>query len=395
MAGPRVVAVRAATDRALLALLVCALWPGSLARAQADDWTFERFGYRFGLFEQDGRGIQSRAGLDSSMPGRESVWVFQNILDFRVRQDRDAVHSVAIPVDVVSAASTDALDAVSTASRETEAATVDWLSSVRDGPRTTYQVRLRPHVEEHWLSFGAGGAVAHSFAEDNATFTAGFELRMDNFQEIGPAGHYTGDYDGVRVAASVNTGISQLLSPTTIVSAGYSFTAQFGVLETTYNSIPYGQGSRIAERLPRTRGRHALSGELRQAIMETHTFLSADYRFYVDSFGAWAHTARGVVTQELGDLWIRAHYRFHYQDAVDFWMPTVPADFPTWRPRTADSDLATFHAQEISVNVRWFFERRGALTFRSSFLQVGYLYYWRSNDLRTHLATVELGLGFQ
>jgi len=389
-----VVAVRAATEHALLALLALTVLP-SVARAQADDWTFERFGYRFGLFEQDGRGIQSRAGVDTMGPGRESIWVFQNILDFQVRQDRNAVHNVTIPVDVVSAASTDALDAVSTASRETEAGTLDVLSSVRDGPHTTYQVRLRPHFEEHWLSFGAGGAVVHSFAEDNATFAAGFELRMDAFQKIGPAGHYTGDYDGSRVAATVYTSISQLLSPTTIVSAGYSLTGQFGVLETTYNSIPYGQGSRLGELLPRTRARHALSGELRQAIMETHTFLSAEYRFYADDFGAWAHTARGVVTQELGDLWIRAHYRFHYQDAVDFWTPWLPADFETWRPRTADSDLATFHAQEISASVRWFFERRGALTFRSSFLQIGYLYYWRSNGLRTHLATVELGLGFQ
>jgi len=284
---------------------------------------------------------------------------------------------------------------VSTASRETEAATLDVLSSVRDGPHTTYQIRLRPHFEEHWVSGGAGGSLIHSFADDNATFTAGFELRVDNFQEIGPAGHYRSEYTGVRVAASVHGAISQLLSPTTIVSAGYNFTGQFGVLETTYNSVPYGQGGRIAELLPRTRARHAFSGELRQAIMESHTFLSADYRFYIDDFGAWAHTARGVVTQELGDLWIRAHYRFHYQDAVDFWTPAVPADFETWRPRTADSDLATFHAQEISVNLRWYFQRSGALSFRSSFLQVGYLYYWRSNNLRTHLASVELGLGFQ
>ena len=31
----------------------------------------------------------------------------------------------------------------------------------------------------------------------------------------------------------------------------------------------------------------------------------------------------------------------------------------------------------------------------SSFVQLGYLYYWRSNSLDIHLASAELGTGFQ
>ncbi len=383
--------MRAATSLSVALLLTLA---SAGARAQADDWTYEYFGYRFGLFRQNGRGLQSRATNDSSMAGSEDAWIFQNLLAFQLRQDRNAVHNLAIPVDVVSAASTDALDAVSTASRDTEAVDVDYLLTLRDNATTTYQLRVRPHYEEHWISEGIGGAVIHSFAEDNATFRAGVELTLDSFDAIQPSGFDPGPYVN-RFTAGFHAGISQLLSPTTMVSGLYQFTAQFGYLETTYNSVPYEQGGRVPERMPRQRGRHSLSGELRQAIPESGTYLMLSYRFYADSFQATAHTAQGTLTQEIGDFWLRGHFRFHYQDAPWFWMPMASSDMPAWAPRTADSDLATLHAQEIGLSARWFFERQGALTARSSFVSVGYLHYWRSNGLATHLATVEMGLGFQ
>lgn len=383
--------MRAATSVVVLAALTLASAPAS---AQPDDWTYEHFGYRFGLFTQRGRGLQSRAATDSSTAGAEDAWIFQSILAFQLRQDRDAVHNVAIPVDVVSAASTDALDAVSTASRETEAVDLDYLLTLRDGDHTTYQVRLRPHWEEHWISESIGAAAIHSFAEDNATLRVGVELTLDSFDEITPTGFDTGPYVN-RFTAGMHAGLSQLLSPTTLVSALYTFTAQFGFLETTYNSIPYEQGGRVHERLPDTRGRHSLSGELRQAFPEIGTYLAVSYRFYGDSFQAYAHTAQATLTQEIGDFWLRGHYRFHYQDAPWFWMAVAPIDLASWAPRTSDSDLATLHAHEVGLSARWFFERRGALTARSSFVEVGYLYYGRSNDLALHVATVELGLGFQ
>jgi len=377
----------------LAALLLLSSLPNASARAQADDWAVERAGYRFALFEQQGRGIQSRAGQDPLAAGSEHAWIFQSILAMQVRQDRNAVHNIAIPVDIVTAASPDALDAVSTASRETESVTVDILSTVQDTPHTSYQLRMRPHFEEHWVAGSIGGAVLHSFADDNAVVRVGAEFTWDAYDEITPSGFDTGPFVN-RFTLGIYAGISQLLSPTTIVSAMYSFTAQFGHLETSYNSVPRTLGDRIAERFPRQRGRHALSGELRQAILETSTYLALSYRFYIDSIEASAHTARLTVTQELGDFWLRGHYRFHYQNAPYFWMAVVPGDLPLWAPRTADSDLETLHAHELGANVRWFFQRSGALTALSSFAQLGYLYYWRSNTLRSHVFTVELGAGF-
>ncbi|MCB9591986.1 MAG: DUF3570 domain-containing protein [Sandaracinaceae bacterium] len=360
---------------------------------ETDGPSIEQAGFRFAVFEQEGLGVQSQANTQTSARGSEHAWIFQPMAQIQVRQDRNATHNIAIPIDIVTAASTDALDAITSESRENEAGGADVVTTVRDNDHTSYQLHIGFHFEEYWGSGSLGAAVIESFADDNATFRAGVEVIHDSFDALEPSGRDPGPVVS-RFTSNVNASISQLLSPTTIVSATYSFTTQFGHLETTYNSIPTATGERVADRYPRQRGRHALGGEIRQAIPESQTYLGLSYRFYADSFGASAHTTQATVTQYLGDLWLRGHYRFHYQDAPSFWMAEAPLGLPSWAPRTADSDLETLHAHELGLNARWFFDRHGALTWNSSFIQVGYLYYWRSNSLQSHVANVEIGLGF-
>jgi len=372
-----------------LALLLTLGLP-TVAGAQA---RLEQAGFRFGFFAQDGRGLQSQAEIDGQRRGSEQALIFQPILQFRLRQDENAVHNIALPVDIVTAASPDGLDAVSTASRDNEAGGADVVTTVRDNEHTTYQLHIGAHFEEYWGSGSLGGAVIESFADDNATLRLGVEFISDSFDGITHEGVDPGPVVN-RFTSSFSLALSQMLSPTTIVSGAYSFTAQFGHLETTYNSVPVQGGGRIGDLFPRRRGRHTLGGELRQAIPETQTYLSLSYRFYADSFLATAHTTRAVATQYIGDLWLRASYRFHFQDAPSFWMAEAPIDLPTWAPRTSDSDLETLHSQEVSIAARWFFARTGALSWDSSFLELGYLYYWRSNSLGAHVASLEIGFGY-
>lgn len=404
MVDLRVAAVRARIEPLIALALLSFAVP---ARAQyavpqvtapAEDVTdgpaIEQVGFRFAVFEQEGRGLQSQASFDPLQRGSEHAWIFQPMGSFLVRQDRNATHSVTIPIDIVTAASPDALDAVTTASRDNEAGGADVMTTVRDTDNVSYQLHVGFHMEEYWGSGFLGGAVLHNFADDNATLRTGVEVILDSFDALQPNGVDPGPVVS-RFGIATSTALSQMLSPTTIVSGTYTFTAQFGHLETTYNSVPLASGTgRIADRYPRSRGRHTLTAELRQAVPDTDTYLGLSYRLYVDSFGAIAHSARFVATQYLGDLWLRGHYRFHHQDAPSFWMSSAPDDLPGWVPRTADSDLETLDAHELGLNVRWFFDRRGALTARSSFLQLAYLYYWRSNSLQAHVGSFELGVGF-
>jgi hypothetical protein len=72
--------------------------------------------------------------------------------------------------------------------------------------------------------------------------------------------------------------------------------------------------------------------------------------------------------------------------------PTL--EMPEWVLRTSDSDLETLDAHEGGINVRWFFDRQGALTVRSSYVQLGYVVYGRSTGLAMHVGSFDFGFGF-
>ena len=374
----------------LLALSVLLAAPAAFAQ---DGPAFEQLRFRYAIFQQEGRGVQSQARPDADGRGSEHAWIMQPIASFRMRQDASAVHTLTVPVDIVTSASTDALDAVSSASRENEAASLDAVSTVELDSTRTLSLHYGGHAEEYWGTGFLGVALSQSLADENATLRTGFEIIHDSFDQLQPNGFDPGPVVS-RFTASVHGALSQLLSPTTIVSGGYTFTAQFGHLETSYNSTVSTEGVRFPDRFPRRRGRHVFTAEIRQAIPALGTFLSGSYRFYVDSFDAMAHTLRAVATQYIGDLWLRGHYRFHTQTPPSFWASTVDPVFDSQELRTADSDLEAFDAHELGVSTRWFVDRQGALTARSTFLELSYLHYWRSNSLRVHVGSLEFGVRF-
>ncbi len=403
MGARRGAAVRARTEALAGATLILALLlsvvPSLRSQRRPTDygeWEVEQMAFRFAVFQQEGRGLQSQAELDASGRGTEHAWIFQPILSALIRQDRDTTHSLTLPVDIVTAASPDALnpDVVATASRDNEAAGLDLVTTVRDTDQISYQLHVGFHFEEYWGNGQVGGAFLHRFADDNATLRLGVETIFDSFDPLQPDGIDPGPVVN-RFGVASTAAVSQLLSPTTIVSASYTLTAQFGHLETTYNSVPAVGGGRLADRYPRNRERHTLTGEIRQAIPETETYFALSYRFYADSFGALAHSSILTITQYLGDLWLRGHYRFHHQDAPRFWMASAPSrDVPEWWLRTADSDLETLDSHEGGLSLRWFFDRRGALTALSSFVELGYVVYARSTSLVMHVGSFDFGFGF-
>ncbi len=366
---------------------------GTLVVSEGDPgFALERFATRFGVFQQDGAGgYQSQASDDRHSRGSEATWIFQPMLYGRIRQASNVRHEVYIPVDVITAASTDALDVVSSASRDSEAVSLDVYSTIEADPDTRYTLHWGAHVEEPLRAGWGGLAVSRDLADDNAVFTTSVDLIVDVFDPV----QFTGYDPGIteRLTATINTSISQLLSPTTVVSLAYGMTAQLGTLATTWNSVPISDGDRTGDLFPRRRIRHALSGRLAQAIPDTRTFFSIAYRFYVDDFGILAHTPEATVTQHLGEeVSLRLGYRFHSQSAAWFWTASVPSTFDFDRPRTADSDLEALYAHEVGLTARWYYDPGGARTASSSYFEAAYLRYERSNGLYVNLASLGWGL---
>jgi hypothetical protein len=354
-------------------------------------FTIESVATRYTHYDQDGHGYQSQAGpltfprVMPGMPGSEFVEVEQAQFEVIARQGNDLVHRLWIPVDIVSAASPDALDAVSTASRHVESGTVELASNWQATRNNNIGLVGGFHLEPQFRSWNVGASWARSLADDNATLMLSIAEVYDWFDRFDTEGDRMGRVS--RSSTNANLGLTQLLSPTTVAHVDYGYTIQAGTLGNTWNAVPLSTHLVGGEELPRTRQRHALMGRLAQAL-PWHGALHLGYRFYADTWGALAHTVEAIVQQRVARwLYVGATYRLHQQSGVSFYTQLAS---PTAVLRTADSDLAPFIAHTVggmfAVDVP-------VPRLRALHVDFAFERYWRSNDLTVNVYSA--GLGFR
>jgi hypothetical protein len=386
----RVKPLRAATDSLReaaaavairTALLLSALAIGATDEeiiGEEEGWGLEVFSLSFTYLDQDGRGYQSKAGAIDGGLGSEDITVVAPTLYAKIRQSDSVRHHVYLPVDLVTSASANALDAISSASAVTEAADLDITTEVDVSENVGVAVKYGIHWEEPMTSLFLGGGTELRMAEDNSILRLDILGIVDMFDTLLPTGADVGL--GVKVTGSANVSFSQVLSPTTIAWLGYGLTFQKGTLETTYNSVPIEGGGRMAEMFPEMRLRHAWTARVAQHIPYMRATVRAGYRFYIDDIGIQAHTVDGRIYQYLGPyLLAEASYRFHTQTAAEFFRTSVPTDYDLDLPRTADSDLAAFDAHEIGARVMFLFNPKGSAIVSNEYFSLGYTRYWRPN----------------
>jgi hypothetical protein len=347
----------------------------------------DEFRLRMTSYYQDGHGYQSKAGTLGG-PGSERALIVQPIMLVGIRQTSRIHHEVVVPIDIVSAASVNALDVVSHASAVNEAIGIELTSrfDLTDDDQLTSN--LTWHEEEPFGSGSFGLGYSHAMADDNAVLGISGQATFDRFDYLQP----NGDRHGRRNRTAVNGNLSflQLLSPTTVFDASYGLTFQQGTLETTYNSVPVAGGtSRTNELFPHSRTRQAVQARIAQHLPDSHTTLRAAYRYYTDTFQLSAHTAEFELHQYLlPKLIARGSFRYYTQTGVDFFSSAFPlAESLARVPRTADSDLAAFHAQEYGLKLLW-------LVRGQSSLDISYSHYVRDNDLSANIFSFGYGGGF-
>jgi hypothetical protein len=354
-------------------------------------WAVEDFRFAFAYLDQRGTGFQSKAG--PGLRGSENIIVIAPVLYASLRQTESVRHEIFLPVDIVTSASTNALDAISSASAVTEAADLDVATRVDLSEDAGFNVRYGVHWEEPMTSLFFGGGIGFEMAEDNATLGVDVLGIVDMFDTLLPDGRDVGL--GVKWTGSANVSFSQILSPTTIAWIGYGLTVQRGRLETTYNSVPIeGTLDRLNELFPESRLRHAFSARIAQHIPMTRSTLRGGYRFYIDDIAVRAHTADVEAFQYLGPhVLLSASYRFHTQTAAEFFSPSIPQTFDQTLPRTADSDLAAFDAHEAGGRFTYLFHPRGSTIISNEHFHIGYSRYFRPN-LRIDSFSMTYGLSF-
>jgi Protein of unknown function (DUF3570) len=352
---------------------------------------------RFTEFDQNGHGYQSQAGAPG-LPGSEQASIQQAQLEIVAHQGPKLTHRLWVPLDIITAASPDAtdaikdasghiIDAVSTSSRRNEAGALDLLSTYQIDRKSTISVHGGFHLEEQFRSWELGMGGTRSFADDNAVLSVSINQILDWFDRYNVQG--TRLAREFRSSTNANLGLTQLLSPDTIFVINYGVTVQTGELGNTWNAVPLPMRMVGGELLPRERQRHAFVGRLAQ-YLPWHGAMKFFYRFYADDWGLLAHTAEVELYQRLSSwLYLRGNYRYHWQRGVSFY--TQEAD-PAARLRTADSDLAPFSAQTVGILAA--VDLMSTRALRDLHLDFGYQRYFRSNSLTANIYTCSVGFRF-
>jgi hypothetical protein len=342
---------------------------------------------RITSFDQFGHGYQAQGGRTVTDPGSERATIFEPQIEVDASQGPRVKHRLWVPVDVVTNASADAIDVVTSASRHVESGAIDWTTTYKLDDASDVNVAAGIHLENPFRSWHGGLGASRAFADGDTVISASFLEVFDWFDRFDISGGRHGRAD--RSSATASVGVTQILTPTTMVNVNYGATVQRGELGNTWNSVPLSTFARGPEELPSERVRHALVARAAQ-YLPWDAALHLYYRFYADDWGLVAHTAEAELMQRLASwLVVGAVYRFHTQNGVDFFSTFADPAAPL---RTADSDLAPFDAHTIGGKVAIDVPLRGDL--RALHLEVGYDRYFRTNDLQMNVVTCATGYRF-
>lgn len=358
---------------------------GDILKPSHPYFRVEAVNVAFAHFDQTGRGYQSRAGAPGG-PGDQALLVEQPQAEVIVAQGEHVKHRLWIPVDVVTAASPDAIDVVSTASLRNEAGSFDWTTTY-DAGDVAASIRNGFHAEENYHSWNSGIGAEVSLAEENTVISGSVNEVLDWFDEYELDGSHHGHTS--RNAINGNAGVTQILSPTTLAHVEAAVTLQTGELSNGWNIVPLEGGAIVQETLPDERFRSAFVARIAQ-YLPFEAAVRASYRFYVDDWGIVAHTGEVDLQKRLASFSrLRVSYRLHDQSTARFFTTRSVRGAPGFR--TSDSDLDAFTAQTVGFAGIFDVPVSFARTWHVDF---GLDRYFRSNDLQMTVYSIATGLLF-
>jgi hypothetical protein len=181
--------------------------------------------------------------------------------------------------------------------------------------------------EDDYESYGMSLNDAIEFNEKNTVLQLGLSQNIDSVRE---SDEHTWN---PKHSTEAIIGISQLLSPRTIINAAFTFGNDSGYLSDPYrlagfvpDGFPFSIG--VPERRPSHRNKEILYTSLLHYFDSLNASLEGSYRFYHDSYGVYANTLGLTWHQWLGThLIVEPFFRFYEQSAADFYQVTFSGPF--------------------------------------------------------------------
>jgi hypothetical protein len=262
------------------------------------------------------------------------------------------------------------VDAVSSASVDVvSAATERWQENrVEVGGRgavSLSQVDLSvgyTHSQENdWLSHAVALGASRELFQRNTRLSIGYGLTLNT---VGRA--MDPNFERSIDSHSAEVGVSQLLDPKTRLGGAYTLQYLKGFLSSPYRYVVAADGTRVPERHPDRRIRHALSGYV---VRSLHRYLSGriGYRFYADDWGVFSHTGSlRLAAEPLPWMVVGVEGRGYVQNRADFFLGQYQTSH---RYMSFDRELANFWDAGASTDIAatW-----GPVTATA---KVGFIYY--------------------
>lgn len=252
-------------------------------------------------------------------------------------------------VDLISSAS---IDVVTTASpyserREQKSLSADYLHG-----KSMYSLGYVESEESDYKSQTAFGSVSQDLFGDLTTVTLGFSRGWDTVGKRGEP-----DFEQRTDRRNYRVGVAQVLTRNLLGTFNYETTTEEGYLQNPYRTMRFAIGggfSGAPEIYPRTRTGNA-SAVLLKYYLPWRAALSGQYRFYTDTWGINAHTARVEFTQPFAKRWVfTGSYRFYKQNEADFYSDLFPsANYQNFMGR--DKEIAAYTGHTIGASASYEF----------------------------------------
>lgn len=203
--------------------------------------------------------------------------------------------------------------------------------------RASIALQTASSRENDYLSSATTLETRVSSEDNNTTLTFAATQQGDDISATGlPLIHER------RVTRAYLAGVTQVLSPVSIVQSNITYGAGHG-----YFSDPY----KLLDNRPRERGQFAWLLRYNHFLPQSESALHLDYRYYGDTWAVRAHTIDAKYYYPLGDKWmLRPRLRYYTQKAASFYSGVFPpAVFG--QTYSADQRLASFGAFHYGVGL--------------------------------------------
>ncbi len=227
---------------------------------------------------------------------------------------------VIIPAIRAAAGSTEAVDAITTASRPITGNAFQDFIKVRNevqGELEHGNAALEYYVssESDYLAQQYGARMNRDFRDRQLNVSVGTSYGRDEIQPLADDDTHTPA--DTKTTLHWNAVATQILSPTTLLRWGVEYNVIQGLQHNPYRNV-YAGGGPVPERHPDHRQRRDTYLRLHQ-YLPNRSSVKFNYRFYDDDWGVTSHEVGSSVTQYLTrSLTASYEYRWYTQTSAEF-----------------------------------------------------------------------------